>query len=372
MNDFFLADDLSGALDAGAAFWRIGRRVRIGLTAAPLAPTAADQILGLTTETRNAPPAEAAEVVRRVVSAAQAQGGRLVYKKIDSTLRGPVAAELQVLQEMLPGFRLLFAPANPKVGRTVRDGVLLVNGVPVAATEFARDPASPLRDSAIPRLLGAAATPRVVIPDTLTDADLAEAVRRMDAGDGPWVGVGSGALAQAIAERLGAVGSPTPLPVTVPRTPLLMIGGSAHPLNREQAVRLARTHGIGLHEVPFGAGAGAVRSAVDSLRGAPGAILMLPTERTAPEVALRHIVDAAEVVVRDGGVRRIFATGGETASALAGRLGLRELAFVAEIEPGLSLSVGEGGSAAVLLAIKPGGFGDAHTWLRAWERLRDA
>ncbi|MGP6159117.1 MAG: four-carbon acid sugar kinase family protein [Vulcanimicrobiaceae bacterium] len=40
-------------------------------------------------------------------------------------------------------------PAYPKNGRTSRDGVLYVHGVPVDETDFGRDPFAPVRDARI-------------------------------------------------------------------------------------------------------------------------------------------------------------------------------------------------------------------------------
>src|SRR6185436_2420421 len=112
--DFFLAVDLSGALDAAGAFHHAGRRVKIMLSLeAWSGPTSDEDVVGVTTETRNASPADAAAAVRRAIAQGNARGGRLVYKKIDSTLRGPVAAELAALAAVMPEARILFTPANP-------------------------------------------------------------------------------------------------------------------------------------------------------------------------------------------------------------------------------------------------------------------
>ncbi|MBI4621774.1 MAG: four-carbon acid sugar kinase family protein, partial [Verrucomicrobia bacterium] len=102
MKIYFLADDLSGALDAAAAFHHAGRRVRVVLSVAEWTAADENEVVGVTTETRNAPPAVAAAAVERVLARGRAQGARLVYKKIDSTLRGPVAAELAALAAALP------------------------------------------------------------------------------------------------------------------------------------------------------------------------------------------------------------------------------------------------------------------------------
>src|SRR3954465_6392592 len=97
MSDYFLADDLSGALDAAAAFHQAGRQVTITLSLEGWPSCGENEIVAYTTETRNAAPATAAAAVERAIARGRRDGGRLVYKKIDSTLRGPVAAELAAL-----------------------------------------------------------------------------------------------------------------------------------------------------------------------------------------------------------------------------------------------------------------------------------
>ncbi len=377
MNDFFLADDLSGALDAAAAFHRAGRRVRIALDFDAVEQAAPEEVVGITTETRNASPDDAADAVRRALQRGHARGGQLLYKKIDSTLRGPVAAELHALMAALPDARVLFAPANPRVGRTVRRGVLCVHGVPAADTEFGRDPTYPLRQSAIREILGRDADDsRLVVPDTATDADLEAALRQTIAAGGAWVAVGSGALAVPVAQRV-AHGPASPPPDVTPQSPatvaspVLMIGGSAHPLNRRQAMALCQTEKISAYEISLAEPLAAANALSATLRQAPGAVLQLPAERATAAAALSAVTTAAAAIVTQAGVRRIFATGGETTFALCRQLGVQTLSFVDEIEPGLSLSIGEARAGSVLLAVKPGGFGDEATWLRAWQRLRD-
>jgi uncharacterized protein YgbK (DUF1537 family) len=370
MSDFFLADDLSGALDAAAAFHRAGWPVTIALSAETWPAESRGGVVGLTTETRNAAPVEAADKVTQAIAQGRRRGGRLLYKKIDSTLRGPVAAELGALAAALPEMRLLFCPANPAAGRTVRGGVVRVGGVPVAETEFGRDPASPVKESEIRRLLGAAATGRVTIPDATDEADLAAAVARMDATGGDWVGIGSGALARPIAARWpgagdrpgAAAGDPAPGPV-------LMVCGSAHPQNRVQAAALARGCGVEVHEFQVANPAEALAGATVALCAGRGAALIVEERRGDRAAIAGLLAKAVAGLVAKTGVRRVFLTGGETAFALCRALGVSSLTFEGEIEAGLSLSRANLPDGVLRLAIKPGGFGDAATWVRAWQRL---
>ncbi len=150
----FLADDLTGAMDTGMlavnlssdrvlCLWRSDRIDRMP----------ADAILILDTESRNRNEPQAAEAIRNAVLQLRAVGRKVDYKKIDSTMRGPVAAELEALLQTggYPG--ALVCPALPAQGRVIRDGVLYVDGVPLADTDIGHDPLAPLGTSSLPVLL---------------------------------------------------------------------------------------------------------------------------------------------------------------------------------------------------------------------------
>lgn len=375
MNDYLLADDLSGALDAAAAFHDAGRAVRIVLDARRWEQRPDDDVVAVTTETRNAAPEEAAAIVREAIDTGRRLGARLVYKKIDSTLRGPVAAELQALADALPAARFLLAPANPAVGRTVEEGRLLVRGVPVAETEFSRDPAWPVRESRVAAYAAGLPPDRIDVPDTRTPVDLADAVARIARG-GAWVAIGSGALARPVAGWLAA-GSRVAAPageavrggVAPASGPVLCLAGSAHPANREQAAELAARTGGRVLELRVDAPEEFVREARLELGRRAVAIGVMETARRDHRRALAAASGAAAEIVTGAGVRRVFVTGGETAFALCGRLGLASLDFRGGIEPGLSLAAGETAGGPLWLAVKPGGFGDRLTWCRAKESL---
>ena len=372
MSDYFLADDLSGALDAAAAFHHAGRRVRVVLSPVDWTSRDPDEVIGVTTETRNAPAEVASATVLNAIAHGRAQGARLIYKKIDSTLRGPVAAELGAVAAAMPDARIFFAPANPAVGRTVCDGRLLVRGVPVAETEFARDPLSPVRESELRAFVGALAGDRIVIPDTATAADFAASVLRMEEGGPNWIPVGSGALARAVAERSARPAmARTDPPSTVAAGPILLVCGSAHPLNRAQAEELHRQRSVPVCELRIEDIAGTVRAAVDSLGRSGSVSLVVGATRTDSSVALRAIAEATAQIIAEAKVRRLFVTGGESAFAICRALEIPALDLMAELEPGVCLAqtvTREGGR---LLAVKPGGFGGTATWVRVWDKLRE-
>lgn len=142
-----VADDMTGAMDSSGHFASLGFS-----TVVAMAPdfTSDATVLAITTNSRAEDPQIARERVRQAM---RDMAGRVVYKKIDSTLRGNISEELEVVIQERDYQKVVVAPAFPAVGRTTVNGVLLVNGVPVSETQFANDPILPVTVSSIPSLL---------------------------------------------------------------------------------------------------------------------------------------------------------------------------------------------------------------------------
>jgi len=150
-----IADDLTGAMDSSGYFASQGLSTMVILE--PNFSPAADVIV-INTNSRADNANTAYDKVRQ---AARNLAGRVVYKKIDSTLRGNVGIELKATMEEVACKKAIVAPAFPAVGRTTMAGILLVDGVRVTETQFAHDPISPVKESYIPSLLEKATGSRV-------------------------------------------------------------------------------------------------------------------------------------------------------------------------------------------------------------------
>ena len=217
-----LADDLTGALEVGAKFAAEGIASVI-TTDASLECTA--PVLVIDTETRHLPPELAAAQITRVLEQAHKRGVRLIYKKTDSTLRGNIAAELEALGAFY-GTRVVYAPAYPAMGRTVTDGRLYVNGVPLEQTSFAQDPLNPITDSRVPA---------GIFCDV--EEDVAKAARRILQAAPPSLAAGTGALAGELAQRMEIQRGGKP---SLPRIrSCLIMNGSLHDASARQLEHLA-------------------------------------------------------------------------------------------------------------------------------------
>ena len=152
-----IADDLTGAADTGAQFCSLARpnclvsSDALGSLPADLKPEG----LSVYTDSRHLPPDRAAQAAATAAKGLRGFAPQAVYKKVDSSLRGNLGAELcSVMDEM--GLEMaLVAPAFPGQGRVTKNDLHMLHGVPVAETEMARDPVAPVSESRLSKLLSA-------------------------------------------------------------------------------------------------------------------------------------------------------------------------------------------------------------------------
>jgi len=145
-----IADDFTGANDAGSGLAQAGARVHVLFGTGASLPDEAADVLVISTDSRAVSASLAAERVTQVVQhyAEQLQQGWL-FKKIDSTLRGNVGAETVAALRASGKKMALVAPAVPRLGRTTRDGKVWVDQRLLTDTEFASDPKTPIRSARI-------------------------------------------------------------------------------------------------------------------------------------------------------------------------------------------------------------------------------
>ena len=151
-----IADDFTGANDSGVRLAQKGLKTRVLLADTAehaIATNSAIDVWIVDTDSRAMRAKDAYKVVHHAIERLKRLGVKSFYKKVDSTLRGNVAAELKAMQDAAAMDVIFVSPAFPSMGRTVNGGKLYVNGIPVTETEFAKDPKTPVLHSYIPDLL---------------------------------------------------------------------------------------------------------------------------------------------------------------------------------------------------------------------------
>jgi D-threonate/D-erythronate kinase len=350
------ADDLTGACDTGVVFAARGLETLVLLPGTSL-PAACPVIVVRDTESRGLAAGEAEARARAAMAELAARRPTLLYKKVDSTLRGAVAAELAGALSGVGRDRTLLAPALPAHGRTVQRGRLRVrrdgatsndarassDGPSVLALVAAGGsrPVSLLPLVTVRRGVAAvrARLARVggtVVADSENAADL-DVLAAAD--DGATLLAGSAGLATALAARLG---SPPAAPVCPPG-PLLVVAGSPHPVTRGQVARLEARGG---HAITPASG-------------------IASRDR---ETITAHLAEATRRRLEEVRAGTLVLTGGRTAYSVCRALEVSAIRLTTELEPGLALGMLVGGPFAGLSVItKSGGFGDPDTLVRIWE-----
>ncbi|MDP9989096.1 uncharacterized protein YgbK (DUF1537 family), partial [Arthrobacter oryzae] len=214
-----IADDLTGAADAAAAYGPThSSSVILDLDSSW--PEA--DILSVNTESRYLSAEDAAAAVTAAVVRALEQD-RQVFKKIDSLLRGNVGAEVAAALGRVSEGRgrglALVAPAFPGTGRTTVGGMVHVNGAQNARGSFDGDVAAALAAGGLSSELVGREAPGnpeelaahlrdvqgrgtdAVVLDAASDDDLQLVAAAAALLDFPALLVGSGGLAGHIAPR---------------------------------------------------------------------------------------------------------------------------------------------------------------------------
>lgn len=390
-----VADDLTGAADCAAA-WAAYGLAAVVVREHDREPPAAE-VLAIDAATRGlTPDAAAARTARLVAVHVRRERPRVLYKKMDSTLRGHVGAELAAAlgawRGLDPGQRsavAFLAPAFPATGRTTSGGRQHVKGVAVPQDLGAMVEAAGLRTTVVERgrwRFGGEGPKDddadVWICDAETEDDL-KAIAAAAASRGPKVvWAGSGGLARHAPEALGLAHRLPAAPAVAPvEGPIVFVVGSFSKVSRDQVACLGAepevfTAFIRRETLASGAGSpewagstASVRAALDAGRDAVLSIAGRDGDVATddPDVATSLARFAAPHAARSGG---LVLTGGDTARAVLEALDIPWLRIVGEVEPGVPLSVaGRGGRPVVT---KAGAFGDRHTLGRCRAAMKGA
>ena len=415
-----VADDITGASDLCLMLSRAGLHT-LQVMGVPdpdaVLPQADAVVIALKSRTIPAPEAVAMSVAsaRALLKAGADQIMFKYCSTFDSTDAGnigPVAAALLALT----GAKVTIAcPAFPANGRTVYMGHLFVGQMLLSDSPMKDHPLTPMRDSNLVRVLsrqtelkvglvnsatisaGSAAVrasidgqaadgARIVIVDTLSDADLM--TLGAACADMPLVTGGSG-IALGLAANVVGSGKVSPRPAATsmaapPGRAVVLAGScSAATLGQIAAAQAAGipTLAIDVEQLASGQQSAAeiaewvtaqpvdqpalVYSGTDAAalakvharlgREASGALV----EQTLADVAAR---------LQAKGFARFIIAGGETAGAVVAALGARVLEIGPEIDPGVPWTRNIQGPDLVL-ALKSGNFGARDFFIKAWSLL---
>ena len=360
-----IADDITGAAEIAGIAHAAGQPVRLLCGCAASSSNgcsvscdsvATNGITVIATDTRSMTESESVAETRHIIRALslEGDGGRFLFKKTDSALRGHVVAELTALMQATGYQRAVYLPANPSKDRTIRDGIYYIKGVPIADTAFNYDPEFPAHTSSLKERFPDAADYGIIMPDAESMDDIQRVIEQYD--DGQTLFAGAADLFSAISTEACSTSPCSQTSLTSPICPtrLILCGSTqSHPLDL----------GITIAPMP--------REVYDGERGADywfqiltsqlspltSLILTIPhTHRTGRDAAvhLRTVMaEMAKLLVSRHQPDQLIIEGGATAWATLQVLGWTEFEIVRQIAPGVVQMRAQCGT---LVTMKPGSY----------------
>lgn len=414
-----VADDITGATDLCLMLAREGLRTVqvIGLPGQGTLPDADAVVIAL--KSRSIAAAQAVEMSVAAAKLLQAGGAeQLLFKycsTFDSTDEGNIGPVAEALLALTGGNLTIACPSFPAAGRTTYRGHLFVGDALLSDSPLKDHPLNPMHDANLVRVLGrqttlpvglvtidtiaqgeaavrhafaaeAAAGKRILIVDTLQDADL----RTIGAAcsDMPLVTGGSG-IALGLAANFVRAGKVAPRPsrarMAAPKGRAVILAGSCSEATRGQiaAAKAAGFPTLALDVDALISGEQTTASLAAWAIAQPQDSVPLiyssaePTTLQAIQARLGQHASGALVettlakvahLLQGAGFSRFLIAGGETSGAVVAALGVTTLEIGPEIAPGVPWTRSISGPDMVL-SLKSGNFGGQDFFLRAWALL---
>lgn len=369
-----LADDLTSAGDGAGPFRALGIPANIFLGAIE-----GDLPVGVSAVDANTRSQDVGAAVSETVRCIQQiKHADVLFKTIDSTIRGHVVAEVEAALAASGRSTAVIAPAFPTEGRTTLDGIQLVDGVPVAETHFGLDAGNPAKESDIKKLFPQAGLitaasrwdhrvgeERILIADACSDTDLDRLVNHPESlSDVLWVG--SPGLAAAVARKCATSWTAQPAPEAAASTRVLIVVGSLHPSSREQLdVLVGQLPAHSQDPAADGAEsqAGPVERIAKELSCSGYSALHDPFVSHSKGEADHWLASTVAELFAADAFDALILTGGQTARSVLDGLGSRRIEVISEPEPGIALGILDH-PARMPVLIKAGGFGNPRTLVR--------
>ena len=401
-----IADDFTGALDAGVQFASHGAKTTVITdTVSQWSQDVQNvDILVVDAETRHMPAQQAYDTVHRIVTQGVQAGIPHIYKKTDSALRGNIGAELSALLHASGEKQLPFLPAFPQIGRCTKQGVHYIQDLPVAQSVFGKDPFEPVKESRVDKLIaGQTQDPVTVLPpldygdalpeqegilvfDSLSERDLSITAHRLMEGKKLAIMAGCAGFAAMLPQLLGTntLHHEPVLPKLDSR--LLVLCGSVNPITQTQLDHAQASGFLRLRMEPrqklepdyWGSDQGRQQLAqwlpllqqgkhtiIDSNdpgSNQPTADYAKAQGLTLEDVRLRisgSLGQILKAISQENLPGTLLVTGGDTLMQCMNCMGIHEIEHLCEVEAGVVLSRFQYQGVSRYVISKSGGFGKA-------------
>lgn len=402
-----IADDLTGACDTALQFAKCGLETLVVKDFQVIPKTSRKvDVIAITTESRDDTPEKAYRKVRKAVRLLKDVGVNRFYKKVDSTLRGNIASELEAMLDELNLEAAVISPVFPDNHRVMVGGYYLVDGeflqdrldvtAPVyvpdlikrnSKLEVAHLNISKVREG-VPNLhreidRKAKSGAKLIWVDALTYRDLQVIAEAVSNTVDRWLPCGSAGLAEAIPEAYRLIR----------RLGVLVVSGSTNPISMSQIRFAERTLGVKIVRLDLDA---VVNKPIDEIKRvsresrcilAKGKSVIVSSAVTRSDVIAEDLSPLGKLDIKDrissvlgaiaarvlehSHVSGLVLSGGEVAVKALEALEADRLRVEEEVLPGVpSTRVMNGKFRGLRVVTKAGGFGEENSLVKIIKYLR--
>jgi D-threonate/D-erythronate kinase len=154
---YIIADDLTGANDTGVQFTKNGYKTKVLILDDELTNTKFEDnydVLVIDTETREDEEKISRSRLNKILKSINVSEKDIIYKKIDSTLRGNIGAEIEEIMKIFNKQFCIISPSFPSHQRVTIGGNLLVEQKLLGLSGYVDNSTGKKAESFIPSLLG--------------------------------------------------------------------------------------------------------------------------------------------------------------------------------------------------------------------------
>nr|HRM60221.1 four-carbon acid sugar kinase family protein [Megamonas funiformis] len=148
-----IADDLTGANDTALQFAKRNIKSSVEINFMQMEDIEDKEVVVVDTDSRDLDEYLSYKRVKDICEKISRYNIKCVYKKIDSTLRGNLGAEIKAVDDVFKPDIVIIAPAYPANQRITIGGYHLLEGKPIELTEIANAPKTPVKKSYLPAIL---------------------------------------------------------------------------------------------------------------------------------------------------------------------------------------------------------------------------
>ncbi len=327
-----IADDFTGAAELAGISLRYGLSVEVFLHEID---NASGDVAIVCTDSRSMRLQDALNATESAINNVLRLTTTLVYKKIDSVLRGYVIEEVKIQMRILGNNKALICPANPSLKRTINNGEYLIDQKPITTTDFTKDPEFPISNASVVKMLNNDSVQVLKHTDVLPEQGIiiAEATNAEDVSkwakkiSNSWVLAGAGDFYAALLEKKYKHQEQEKYRISLSH---LYICGTA--LNQRKA--FVKKSGCVAY-LPDQLTEDWITDAVSIIQQQQKLIIAIENSEMAAAQLRTLMARAVNEIIKVSGVNEIFIEGGSTAAAVLKELNINQLTPVNELQRGV-------------------------------------